>query len=67
MGLIVNHADERKEERRHNPVGKHLQDGAVHADERQGAEADDDVAHVADGRIPDHELQVALGHRREAP
>ena len=65
VGLVVERADEQEEERSHDAVGEHLEDGAAHADEVERAKADEDVAHVRDGGEAGHQLEVGLAERAD--
>ena len=65
VGLLVDEADQREEEPRHDPVGEHLVDRAVEPGLRQGGGAQHDEPHVGDRRVGDDVLQIRLGHGRE--
>ena len=77
MDAVVDDADEEEHAGRADAVGDHLEHRAVHAhlpvvgivlragDGAPNAEAEDDVAHVADGAVGDHTLEVGLGQGGE--
>ena len=60
VGGIIDMADHREEQRRHDAVRKHIGHSAVQADHIGGGDADHDIPHMGNRGEADHILQVGL-------
>ena len=66
--LVVEPADQREGQGRHDAVSKHEEDGTLDdRSERQGGQAQEHVTHVTRGRVTDDQLEVALTRSPRAP
>ena len=61
--LVVDVADLREKEREHDAVRHHIRDRTADAHGVQRRKAEQDIAHMGDGRIGNHVLDVALRER----
>src|SRR5215469_13271434 len=62
---LVKHADQKKQRPGRNSVRQHYVHRALHADQREGEDAEHGESHVAHGRVRHQSLEIWLNHGHE--